>query len=83
MSELDFFMPVHSERQTKLLLKEFAFILLTSYRDRGMTFVEIADVLNSERITTPTGKPWTAANIGKTLRRNGGDPNPRRTQVGQ
>jgi DNA invertase Pin-like site-specific DNA recombinase len=52
--------------------------LITRYRADGMTFAEIATALNSESVTTPTGKPWAANNVADTLRRNGGDPAPRR-----
>jgi DNA invertase Pin-like site-specific DNA recombinase len=61
-----------------VILNQVAAALITRYRADGMTFAEIATALNSESITTPTGKTWAANNVADTLRRNGGDPAPRR-----
>jgi DNA invertase Pin-like site-specific DNA recombinase len=59
-----------------VILDEVAASLMTRYRATGMTFAEVADTLNAASMTTPTGKPWTANNVGRTLGRNGGDPAP-------
>jgi DNA invertase Pin-like site-specific DNA recombinase len=60
------------------ILDDVAAALIGRYRADGMTFAEIATALNSESITTPTGKTWAANNVARTLGRNGGDPAPRR-----
>ncbi len=40
---------------------------ITALRDSGASFAAIADALNTEGTTTPSGKPWRADNLRKLL----------------
>lgn len=40
---------------------------ITAFRDNGASFAAIAEVLNAEGTTTPSGKQWRADNLRKLL----------------
>ena len=46
---------------------EKALSLATVLREQGFSYPKIADSLNSKKIASPSGKPWTADNVRKLL----------------
>jgi Recombinase len=43
-------------------------------RASGLSLAQVAQKLNDEGFTTPTGKAWAASNVSRLLARTGGDP---------
>lgn len=60
-----------SKRKSKQAFSYYKRLLLSLYAlvDNGLSYQEIAEVLNQVSITTPSGKAWTALNVQVTVSR--------------
>ena len=59
------------ERGSYSEVQENTYRMINSYREDGLRYRRIANLVNDEGITTPSGKRWSSANVYPVIKRYG------------